>query len=111
MLFGRHAIRLSAAVRRAMLMTDDKACLLQIFPIARIGFGYYLGFVNPYLRQCDTGGGKCHCHAVIFVGGDNGSAFGRAAFTLPQQDAVLLGTYRIAKFAQFGDKGGCGRSP
>lgn len=52
MLFGRHAIRLSAAVRRAMLMTDDKACLLQIFPIARIGFGYYLGFVNPYLRQC-----------------------------------------------------------
>ena len=35
-----------------------------------------------------------HCHAVIFVGGDNGSAFGRAAFTLPQQDAVLLGAYK-----------------
>ena len=48
------------------------------------------GLVNPYLRQCDAGGGKCHCHAVIFVGGDNGSAFGRAAFILPQQDAVPL---------------------
>lgn len=83
-----------------------ESCFLQIIPVGWIGFGDYLRLVYPDVWQGEAGWGKCHGHAVVFVGGNNGGGVFRATFAVPQQDAVLLGAYNVTQFAQFRNEGG-----
>ena len=43
---------------------------------------------------------------MVFVGGDDGVSVCRAAFAIPQQDAVLLGAHDVTQFTQFRNEGG-----
>ena len=88
------------------ILADFKSRLLQVFPVSRVRFGNDLWFIYLYLGQYKAGGGKCHGHTVVFVGGDDGVSVCRAAFAIPQQDAVLLGAHDVTQFTQFRNEGG-----